>query len=167
MLCAHLSQKRLSCSIYITGRAGLCRPTAAPHSGDYAVLKASRRPDGRFRRGLPVVNVNPTNPRGPRDIAPTPNGELIINVVRGKLLGYVDGGINVSDVTDRQPILNLKCWREWEGVEPTQDGANRPATVLKTARPTGTHPLPSATAAHRHPEHWSSGECVVLFHCSS
>jgi len=25
---------------------------------------------------------------------------LIINVVRGKLWGYVDGGINVSDVTD-------------------------------------------------------------------
>jgi len=52
------------------------------------------------RRGLPVVIVNPTNPCGPRDIGPTPNGQLIINVVRGKLLGYVDGGINVSDVTD-------------------------------------------------------------------
>jgi len=53
-----------------------------------------------FRRGLPVVIVNPTNPCGPRDIGPTPNGQLIINVVKGKLLGYVDGGINVSDVTD-------------------------------------------------------------------
>lgn len=53
-----------------------------------------------FRRGLPVVIVNPTNPCGPRDIGPTPNGQLIINVVKGRLLGYVDGGINVSDVTD-------------------------------------------------------------------
>ena len=53
-----------------------------------------------FRRGLPVVIVNPTNPCGPRDIAPTPTGQLIINVVRRKLLGYVDGGINVSDITD-------------------------------------------------------------------
>jgi dihydroflavonol-4-reductase len=53
-----------------------------------------------FRRGLPVVIVNPTNPCGPRDIAPTPNGQLIINIVKGKLLGYVDGGINVSDIDD-------------------------------------------------------------------
>jgi dihydroflavonol-4-reductase len=53
-----------------------------------------------FRRGLPVVIVNPTNPCGPRDIGPTPNGQLIINVVKGKLLGYVGGGINVSDVDD-------------------------------------------------------------------
>ena len=69
-----------------------------------------------------------------------------------------------------------KSWREWEGVEPTQDGANRPATVLKTARPTGTHPLPDPTTPH-HPEHWNTGtleqrlvvgECsnVPLLHCS-
>jgi len=53
-----------------------------------------------FRRGLPVVIVNPTNPCGPRDIVPTPNGQLIINVIKGKLPGYVDGGINVSDIDD-------------------------------------------------------------------
>ena len=53
-----------------------------------------------FRRGLPVVIVNPTNPCGPRDMMPTPNGELIINVIQGKLPGYVDGGINVSDIGD-------------------------------------------------------------------
>jgi dihydroflavonol-4-reductase len=53
-----------------------------------------------FRRGLPVVIVNPTNPCGPRDVEPTPNGQLIINVIQGKLPGYVDGGINVSDIGD-------------------------------------------------------------------
>jgi len=53
-----------------------------------------------FRRGLPVVIVNPTNPCGPRDIMPTPNGQLIINIIKGKLPGYVDGGINVSDIGD-------------------------------------------------------------------
>jgi dihydroflavonol-4-reductase len=52
------------------------------------------------RRGLPVVIVNPTNPCGPHDIAPTPNGQLIINIIKGKLPGYVDGGINVSDIGD-------------------------------------------------------------------
>lgn len=53
-----------------------------------------------FRRGLPVVIVNPTNPCGPRDVMPTPNGQLIINIIKGKLPGYVDGGINVSDIGD-------------------------------------------------------------------
>jgi dihydroflavonol-4-reductase len=53
-----------------------------------------------FQRGLPVVIVNPTNPCGPRDAAPTPNGQLIINIIKGKLPGYVDGGINVSDIAD-------------------------------------------------------------------
>ena len=53
-----------------------------------------------FRRGLPVVIVNPTNPCGPRDMMPTPNGQLIINIINGKLPGYVDGGINVSDIDD-------------------------------------------------------------------
>lgn len=52
------------------------------------------------KRGLPVVIVNPTNPCGARDIAPTPNGQLIINIIKGKLPGYVDGGINVSDIDD-------------------------------------------------------------------
>lgn len=53
-----------------------------------------------IRQGLPVVIVNPSNPIGPRDIAPTPTGALIINIIKGKIPGYVDGGINLIDVTD-------------------------------------------------------------------
>ncbi len=53
-----------------------------------------------IRRGLPVVIVNPSNPIGPRDIAPTPTGALIIHILKGRLPGYVDGGINLIDVTD-------------------------------------------------------------------
>jgi dihydroflavonol-4-reductase len=52
------------------------------------------------RSGLPVVIVNPSNPIGPRDIAPTPTGALIINLLKGKFPGFVDGGINLIDVTD-------------------------------------------------------------------
>jgi len=52
------------------------------------------------RRGLPVVIVNPANPIGPGDIAPTPTGALIISIIKGKLPGYVDGGINLIDLTD-------------------------------------------------------------------
>ena len=52
------------------------------------------------REGLPVVIVNPSNPIGPRDISPTPTGALIIQILKGKLPGYVDGGINLIDMTD-------------------------------------------------------------------
>ena len=52
------------------------------------------------RRGLPVVIVNPANPIGPGDLAPTPTGALIISILKGKLPGYVDGGINLIDLTD-------------------------------------------------------------------
>ena len=52
------------------------------------------------RTGLPVVIVNPSCPIGVRDIATTPTGALIINLLKGKFPGYVDGGINLIDVTD-------------------------------------------------------------------
>ena len=52
------------------------------------------------RTGLPVVIVNPSSPIGVRDIAPTPTGALIINLLKGKFPGYVNGGINLIDVTD-------------------------------------------------------------------
>ena len=51
-------------------------------------------------RGLPLVIVNPTNPIGPYDVKPTPTGRLIIDVLKGRLPGYVDGGLNVIDVED-------------------------------------------------------------------
>jgi len=52
------------------------------------------------RQGLPVVIVNPSNPIGPRDISPTPTGALIISIIKKKLPGYVDGGINLIDMDD-------------------------------------------------------------------
>ncbi len=52
------------------------------------------------REGLPVVIVNPSNPIGPRDLSPTPTGALIINIIKKKLPGYVDGGINLVDMGD-------------------------------------------------------------------
>jgi dihydroflavonol-4-reductase len=52
------------------------------------------------REELPVVIVNPCNPIGPRDLSPTPTGALIINIIKKKLPGYVDGGINLIDMGD-------------------------------------------------------------------
>jgi dihydroflavonol-4-reductase len=51
-------------------------------------------------KGLPIVILNPSNPIGPRDLKPTPTGALILNVLKRKLPGYVDGGVNVVDVED-------------------------------------------------------------------
>ena len=51
-------------------------------------------------KNLPVVIVNPTNPIGPYDIKPTPTGRLIVDVLKGRLPGYVEGGLNVIDVED-------------------------------------------------------------------
>ena len=45
----------------------------------------------------------------------------------------------------KSPFSRPLWWRECVGVEPTQERETAPATVLKTARPTGTQPLPRDT----------------------
>ena len=52
------------------------------------------------RQGLPVTIVNPAFPFGEQDIAPTPTGQIIINVANGKIPAYIDGGFNIIDVGD-------------------------------------------------------------------
>ncbi len=51
-------------------------------------------------KGLPVTVVNPSVVIGPGDRVPTPSGALIINVLKGRLPGYIDGGMNLVDVRD-------------------------------------------------------------------
>ncbi|MDJ0818345.1 MAG: NAD-dependent epimerase/dehydratase family protein, partial [Desulfobacterales bacterium] len=53
-----------------------------------------------MRRGLPAVIVNPSNPIGSHDAAPTPTGALILNIIKKRIPAYVDGGINLVDLTD-------------------------------------------------------------------
>ncbi len=53
-----------------------------------------------MRRGLPVVIVNPSNPIGSHDAAPTPTGLLILNIIKKRIPAYVDGGINLIDLND-------------------------------------------------------------------
>ncbi len=50
--------------------------------------------------GLPVVVVNPGFPFGPRDIAPTPTGAIILALLRKQVPGYGPGGICTIDVDD-------------------------------------------------------------------
>ncbi|QHI95424.1 NAD-dependent epimerase/dehydratase family protein [Aristophania vespae] len=50
--------------------------------------------------GLPVIIVNPSTPIGPRDIKPTPTGQMIWDCVRKRMPAYVDTGLNIVHVDD-------------------------------------------------------------------
>jgi dihydroflavonol-4-reductase len=50
--------------------------------------------------GLPVVVVNPAFPFGPRDIAPTPTGAIIVALLKKQVPGATPGGICTIDVDD-------------------------------------------------------------------
>jgi dihydroflavonol-4-reductase len=50
--------------------------------------------------GLPLVVVNPAFPFGPRDIAPTPTGAIVLGVLRRQYPASTPGGICTIDVDD-------------------------------------------------------------------
>ena len=52
------------------------------------------------RSGLPVVIVNPSAPVGPRDVKPTPTGQLIVDFLNCKLPAYIETGLNWVHVRD-------------------------------------------------------------------
>jgi dihydroflavonol-4-reductase len=52
------------------------------------------------RKGLPIVIVNPSAPIGPRDVKPTPTGQLILDFLNRKLPAYLDTGLNWVHVRD-------------------------------------------------------------------
>ena len=52
------------------------------------------------RRGLPVVIVNPTAPVGPRDVKPTPTGQVIVDFLNRAMPAYLDTGLNWIHVRD-------------------------------------------------------------------
>ncbi|MBT3360146.1 MAG: NAD-dependent epimerase/dehydratase family protein [Rhodospirillales bacterium] len=49
---------------------------------------------------LPVVIVNPSTPIGPRDIKPTPTGQMVVRAAAGKMPAFVDTGLNIVHVDD-------------------------------------------------------------------
>ena len=52
------------------------------------------------QKGLPIVIVNPTAPVGPRDVKPTPTGQVIVDFLNRKLPAYLDTGLNWVHVRD-------------------------------------------------------------------
>jgi dihydroflavonol-4-reductase len=51
-------------------------------------------------KGLPVVIVNPTAPVGPRDVKPTPTGQVIVDFLNRRMPAYLDTGLNWVHVRD-------------------------------------------------------------------
>lgn len=51
-------------------------------------------------RGLPAVTVLPSTPIGPLDARPTPTGGMIVDFLRGRMVGYVATAMNFVHVRD-------------------------------------------------------------------
>jgi dihydroflavonol-4-reductase len=51
-------------------------------------------------RGSPVVIVNPSAPVGPRDVKPTPTGQVIVDFLNRRIPAYLDTGLNWVHVRD-------------------------------------------------------------------
>jgi dihydroflavonol-4-reductase len=51
-------------------------------------------------KGAPVVIVNPSAPVGPRDVKPTPTGQVIVDFLNRALPAFVDTGLNYVHVRD-------------------------------------------------------------------
>jgi dihydroflavonol-4-reductase len=52
------------------------------------------------RKGLPIIIVNPTAPVGPRDVKPTPTGQVIVDFLNRAMPAYLDTGLNWVHVRD-------------------------------------------------------------------
>ncbi|GJL67944.1 MAG: dihydroflavonol-4-reductase [Nitrospirales bacterium] len=77
-------------------------PTLVQLAGDYKRSKflAEQEVLRMAQEGLPVVIVNPTAPVGERDVKPTPTGQIIVDFMRGRMLAYIETGMNLVDVED-------------------------------------------------------------------
>jgi dihydroflavonol-4-reductase len=51
-------------------------------------------------KGAPVVIVNPSAPVGPRDVKPTPTGQVLVDFLNRKMPAYLDTGLNWVHVRD-------------------------------------------------------------------
>jgi len=52
------------------------------------------------REGLPIIIVNPSAPVGPRDVKPTPTGQIIVAYLNHEMPAYLETGLNWVHVRD-------------------------------------------------------------------
>ena len=63
-------------------------------------IAAHRVVESMIADGLPAVIVSPSTPIGPRDIKPTPTGQIVVNGASGQMPAFVDTGLNLVHVDD-------------------------------------------------------------------
>ncbi len=70
--------------------------------GPYKASKflAERVAEELAARGAPIVIVNPSAPIGPWDVKPTPTGQMVVDFLKGKMVGSLDTGLNIVHVRD-------------------------------------------------------------------
>ena len=76
--------------------------SAAQMSNHYKLSKWQAETVARLlvAKGLPVLIVNPSAPIGPRDVKPTPTGQVIVDFLNRKMPAYLDTGLNWVHVRD-------------------------------------------------------------------
>ena len=74
----------------------------AQMAGDYKRSKylAEQEVLQAAQAGLPVVIVNPSAPVGVWDVKPTPTGQIVVDFMKGRMVAYVETGMNLIDVDD-------------------------------------------------------------------
>ncbi len=71
-------------------------------AGDYKRSKylAEQEVQQFVKTGLPIIIVNPSAPVGERDVKPTPTGQIIVDFMLGRMVAYIETGMNLIDVND-------------------------------------------------------------------
>ncbi len=120
---------------------------------------------------VPTVLVLPTAPVGPGDWKPTPTGKMIVDFMRGRIFGTLDGGLNIVAVEDvaRAHILALQHGRPGERYLVGGENMSllqlweRLAHICDRVPPKRRIPLPLALTLGRADE-W---RCRLLRQCGS
>ena len=79
---------------YVTESTVIGTYKLSKYRAEQEVLKLVRE------KGLPAIIVNPSTPIGPRDIKPTPTGQMILDCASGRMPAYVETGLNIVHVDD-------------------------------------------------------------------
>jgi dihydroflavonol-4-reductase len=95
-----------------------------------------------LRANLPVVTVLPTAPVGPGDARPTPTGQMVVDVMRGRVPAYVEGAMNLVAVEDvaRAHVLALQRGRPSERYLIGAQNLSIAEVLALIARYAGTRP---------------------------
>jgi dihydroflavonol-4-reductase len=110
------------------------------HRGYHASKVRQER--AALRANLPVVTVLPTAPVGPGDARPTPTGQMVVDVMRGRIPAYVEGAMNLVAVEDvaRAHVLALERGRPSERYLVGGQNLSIAEVMTLIARHAGTRP---------------------------